>query len=166
MMRLSRAIGVVEEWLCILCLVAIAVILNMQIVDRYVMDDPMIWPEEIARCLMIWVAWIGAGAVTRRGAHIGFDLLFSRLTGPGRVAYDTLIDILTGGFFVFLAIQGFKLAVITEDLTMAATELPTSLIVWPLVIGSGLSVFHCIVRIVARLTGSANVPSAPMREIV
>ena len=163
---LQRAIGVAEEWLCIVCLVAIAAILNLQILDRYVMDDPMIWPEEIARCLMIWVAWIGTAAVTRRGAHIGFDLLFSRLTGPVRIAYDTLIDILTGGFFMFLAIQGWKLAIVTADLTMAATELPTSLIVWPLVIGAGLSVFHCIVRVVTRLTGTAELTPAPLRELV
>jgi len=165
MARLLKIIGWAEEWLCILCLIAIAVILNMQILDRYVMDDPMIWPEEIARCLMIWIAWIGMAAVTRRGSHIGFDLLFSRLSPAARRVYETCIDFGTGAFFVFLAAQGFLLARITADLTMAATELPTSLIVWPMAIGAALSVLHCIVRIVARFNGAA-LEAQVRRELV
>lgn len=160
-----RAIGWAEEWLCILCLIAIAVILNMQILDRYVMDDPMIWPEEIARCLMIWVAWIGMSAVTRRGSHIGFDLLFSRLSPAARRIYETAIDFGTGAFFVFLAVQGYFLARVTADLTMAATELPTSLIIWPMVIGGALSVVHSIVRILARFRGKAMAAQV-RRELV
>ena len=165
MAAVLRVIGWAEEWLCILCLIAIAVILNMQIIDRYVMADPMIWPEEIARCLMIWIAWIGMAAVTRRGSHIGFDLLFSRLAPTARAIYDTFIDFATGAFFTFLAVQGFLLARLTADLTMAATELPTSLIIWPAVIGGGLSAFHCIVRIVARFSGESFAPQV-RRELV
>lgn len=165
MSKALRLIGWAEEWLCILCLIGIAVILNMQIIERYVVDNPMIWPEEIARCLMIWIAWIGMAAVTRRGSHIGFDLLFSRLPPRVRRVYDTLVDVAMGVFFIFLAVQGYLLARITADLTMAATELPTSLIVWPLVIGSVLSTLHCIVRIVQRLTGVDFAPQVH-RELV
>ena len=165
MARAIRIVGVAEEWTCILCLAAIAAILNMQILDRYLLDDPMIWPEEIARCLMIWIAWIGTAAVTRRGSHIGFDLLFARLPSRWRPVYDTAIDIAMGGFFVFLAIQGWLLADVTADLTMAATELPMALIVWPLAIGSGLSAMHCLVRTTFRLRGQSQA-LATRREIV
>ena len=88
-----------------------------------------------------------------------------RLPPAARRVYDTLIDVLTGAFFLFLAAQGFLLARITADLTMAATELPTSLIVWPVVIGGALSAMHCVIRIAARFSGETFEPQV-RRELV
>ena len=73
--RALRVAGAVEEGLAMLFLAGIAVVINLQVVSRYVMDDPFIWPEEISRILMVWASWWGAAAVTRRGLHIRFDML-------------------------------------------------------------------------------------------
>jgi TRAP-type C4-dicarboxylate transport system permease small subunit len=148
--RIAEIVGWVEEALCMGFLVAIAVVINLQVVSRYVMDDPFIWPEEVSRMLMIWATWTGAAAVTRRGLHIRFDMLLSSLPpGVARIN-ETAIDLLAGALFLFLAYQGVLLTDVTSSLTMAATELPTSLLVWPLAAGSALGAFHSALRIMTR----------------
>src|SRR4051794_41641624 len=46
-----------------------------QVVTRYLLGDPLIWSEEAARYLFVWVSMIGAALALREGGHFGLDLL-------------------------------------------------------------------------------------------
>ena len=133
-----------------LFLVGIAVVINLQVVSRYVMDDPFIWPEEISRIFMVWAAWWGAAAVTRRGLHIRFDMLLLYIPPAAASLLESVVDLASGAFFVFLAYQAWLLIGTTAGLEMAATELPTSLLVWPVLAGSILAALHCGLRAAGR----------------
>ncbi|MBL8838817.1 MAG: TRAP transporter small permease subunit [Alphaproteobacteria bacterium] len=156
MQRVNRAaalFGAVEEGLAMLFLVGIAAVINLQVVSRYVMDDPFIWPEEISRILMVWGAWWGVAAVTRRGLHIRFDMMLAHL-GAGAVAVlESAVDLASGAFFVFLGYQAYRLIGVTAGLEMAATELPTSILVWPVLFGSALAAVHSALRVITRHAG-------------
>ena len=66
-------------------------------------------------------------------------------------------------FFLFLGYQAYRLIGVTEGLEMAATELPTSILVWPVLFGAVLAAIHSLLRVVDRLTGA---PMAPTRSFV
>lgn len=53
------------------------------VVLRYAFNQPIGWSEEISTYLMIWAAFLGAAYALKEDAHIGVDLLLSRL--PERV---------------------------------------------------------------------------------
>jgi len=148
--RALRLAGAVEEGLAMLFIVGIAAVINLQVVSRYVMDDPFIWPEEVSRILMVWAAWWGAAAVTRRGLHIRFDMLLLYVAPVVAALLETAVDLLSGAFFVFLAYQAWVLIGVTAGLEMAATELPTSLLVWPVLAGSALAAIHSGLRAASR----------------
>ena len=142
-----------------LFLVGIAVVINLQVVSRYVMDDPFIWPEEISRIFMVWASWWGAAAVTRRGFHIRFDMLLLYMPRTVMAMVESLIDGLSGAFFVFLAYQAYRLLGTTQGLEMAATELPTSILVWPVLFGAAVAAIHSFLRIAGRVTGGVSEPT-------
>jgi TRAP-type C4-dicarboxylate transport system permease small subunit len=48
---------------------------SAQVVTRYLLGDPLIWSEEAARYLFVWVSMIGAALAIREGGHFGLDLL-------------------------------------------------------------------------------------------
>ncbi len=151
--RALRLAGAVEEGLAMLFLAGIAVVINLQVVSRYVMDDPFIWPEEISRILMVWASWWGAAAVTRRGLHIRFDMLLLYIAPILATALASAVDLLSGAFFLFLGYQAWLLIGVTAGLEMAATELPTALLVWPVLCGSLLAALHSGLRAASRWTG-------------
>ncbi len=150
--RAAMLFGSVEEGLAMLFLVGIAAVINLQVVSRYVMDDPFIWPEEVSRILMVWGAWWGVAAVTRRGLHIRFDMLLIALSAGVVRVLESAVDVVSGAFFVFLGYQAYRLIGVTAGLEMAATELPTSILVWPVMFGSVLAAIHSGLRIVARVS--------------
>src|SRR5690349_19633769 len=114
--RAVRLISAVEEGLAMLFIAGIAVVINLQIVSRYVMDDPFIWPEEVSRIFMVWAAWWGAAAVTRRGLHIRFDMLLLYVAPILATVLETAVDLLSGAFFLFLGYQAYVLIGVTEGL--------------------------------------------------
>jgi len=49
------------------------------VVLRYAFNRPIGWSEEISTYLMIWAVFLGASYALKEDAHIGVDLLLSRL---------------------------------------------------------------------------------------
>jgi TRAP-type C4-dicarboxylate transport system permease small subunit len=147
---LVRLIGRIEESFGVVCLIAIAVIINLQIVRRYFLNDPYIWPEEIIRITMIWLSFVGAGIGFRRGAQITVDTAVLMLPpGLRAIAFD-VADLIIAGVFLLVGIKANQLAGIVLNAPMAATRLPTAIIVWPLVVLSVQAVAYSALRILVR----------------
>lgn len=63
---------------------AIALVtMSAQVFFRYVIDDSIIWAEELARYALIWSTMIGAAVAYRRGAHVAVSVLWGLLPTGG-----------------------------------------------------------------------------------
>ncbi len=144
---LQSLIGTLEEWLVIVLVAAMAVIINLQIVARYLFDAPYIWPEEVSRLLLVWMSFIGAAALMRRGGDIAVDTFTALMPARARRVAFIVRDVLMIGVFSLVAVQGFHLAQAVATMPLVATEWPTSLLAWPLVLGGGLIAFHTLTRL-------------------
>ena len=47
-------------------------VIIVQIVLRYVFNAPLVWTDEAASYLFVWVAFLGWAMATRKRVHIGF----------------------------------------------------------------------------------------------
>ena len=58
-------------------ILAAAMVLSilLQVVCRYVLNNALPWPEEVARALMIWMLALVAGEAYRQGSFVAIDLL-------------------------------------------------------------------------------------------
>lgn len=74
-----------------------------QVFTRFVMRDPSSWTEELAIFLLIWIGLLGSAVALRRGAHLGIDILVTRMSE--RWARITAI-------FVFLCVIFFSVSVL------------------------------------------------------
>jgi len=144
--RVGAAIGRVEDWLAITLVVALGVVVNLQIFSRYLFSAPFIWPEEVSRVLMIWIAFIGSAAVTRRGADMAVDTFVLMLPPKGQRVLAIVKDLVVAALFGFVALQGQALAAAVANMPLIATGWPTAVIAWPLVVGGILTAFHSLVR--------------------
>ncbi len=64
---IERGLVAVNRWVLIVLLLAMACIIFTNVVLRYTTGDSLIWAEEVARHMMIWVAFQGAGLALRFG---------------------------------------------------------------------------------------------------
>jgi len=102
----DRLLAVGRQIAWVLVALMVATIL-LQVFRRYVMNDALPWPEEVARALMIWMMALVAGSGYRWGAFVSIDLVSGFL--PPRVRAALHIVLLIAA--LLLLIQLFVLAI-------------------------------------------------------
>src|SRR3982074_262368 len=67
---LEASLGLLVEFPAALLVVAEIVILFAGVVARYGLHRPLIWSDELASILFLWLAMLGAAVAFRRGEHM------------------------------------------------------------------------------------------------
>ncbi len=86
----------------IVLLAAMALIIFANVVLRYTTSVSIEWAEEVARYLMVWLTFLGAGPVLRYGGHIAVDNLQDSLPPRAALALRGLIVVVLFAFFGFM----------------------------------------------------------------
>jgi TRAP-type transport system small permease protein len=161
--QVLRGLGRAEDWLgraeaafAMLLVAAMAVVVNLQIFARYLFNAPFIWPEEIARLTLVWLTFFGAAAAARSGTEIAVDTFVEMMPAGTRKAFRIGRDAVLVALFAFAAIEGYALAEAVAGMPLVATELPTALLAWPVVVGSVFMALHPLLRLVRALAGSED----------
>ena len=80
--RVDDTIGAVEDLFIIVAHGAIASLVLLAVVLRYVFNDPLTWGEELIVGLFTWMIFIGAAAAIRSHMHIRIDVIGPILANP------------------------------------------------------------------------------------
>ncbi len=73
--RIDDQIAVAEDFLVIALHGAIASLVMLAVVLRYVFNYPLTWGEELIVALLTWMVFIGAAAAVRSQMHIRIDVM-------------------------------------------------------------------------------------------
>ena len=87
-------------------LAAMAIIIFSNVVLRYATNQSIEWAEEVARYMMVWLTFLGAGPVLRYGGHIAVDNFQDSLPTQWARVVRLFIAVLLTGFFVFIIWYG------------------------------------------------------------
>ena len=86
----DRALGWLTEIPAAVLVVAEVVILFAGVVSRFVFDRPLVWSDEIASLLFLWLAMLGAAIALRRGAHMRLTTVAAMMSPAWRARVDAL----------------------------------------------------------------------------
>ncbi|WP_379596341.1 TRAP transporter small permease [Teichococcus globiformis] len=78
-----------------LALATMVLLVFSNVVLRYLFDSGIVVSEELSRLLFLWLTFLGAVVVLRRGGHLGFDTLVRMLPYRGRLVCRVVSDGLT-----------------------------------------------------------------------
>ena len=101
----------------------LALVVFVQFFTRYVLNDSIGWTEEIARYLLVCVAFAGAAVAVRRNTHISVEFFYRYLPRPAARALSTLVDLLRVALFAAMTWLCIALAGNTRQM-MTSVELP------------------------------------------
>ena len=150
MIKISDWLNRLCEILLIVILSAMAVVVFMQVLFRYVLHLPLFWTEEFARYCLVWASLLGAAIALKRQEHIAVTYFLEhfpkRFTGPmtlvARIAVALILSIMTWG--------GIKLVWVTSAQISPALRIPMAIPYLALPIGSAVMLFHMISFIIYR----------------
>lgn len=127
----------------------------LQFFTRYVLNDSLVWTEEIARYLLIGITFIGSAMAMRKGTHITVEAGLKLM--PPRLRHWVLIviDLLVFGFGLIMAWTAGQLAMNTRQ-AMISIEIPKAYVYWIVCAAFvGIS-FYAGVRVRKRLRGELS----------
>lgn len=90
--------------------VAEIVILFSGIVARYVLHTPLVWSDELASILFLWLAMLGAVIAFRRGEHMRMGALVNRASPGTRALLDMVAVAAALAFLLLLQAPGYEYA--------------------------------------------------------
>ncbi len=133
-----------NRWLLIVLLAAMVVIVFANVVLRYALGTSLVWSEEVARHLMIWMTFAGSGLALRSGAQLGIDTLQDAL--PPAAARTLRIALAVGMLllFVLLAWYGMDYAWRTRFQTSAALGISMIYVYIGMPVGCVLMAIHLV----------------------
>jgi TRAP-type C4-dicarboxylate transport system permease small subunit len=133
-----------NRWLLIALLTAMVAIVFANVCMRYLLGTSVIWSEEVARHLMIWLTFVGSGLALRTGAQIGIDTLQDALPPRASRALRWVLAIAMLALFIALAWQGVDYAIRTRFQTSAALGTSMMYVYLGMPVGCALLAVHLL----------------------
>ncbi len=127
MNKVMLKIDLVLARILAILMVLMVVDVTWQVVTRFLLSQPSSFTEEIARFLLIWIGVLGAAYAYRKRAHLGLDLLTSKMPPAARRRADVVANLCCFGFAASVMVfGGIKLVALTLELrqTSAALQIP------------------------------------------
>ncbi len=94
------------EWFLFVIGFGMAMLIGVQVFCRYGLNHSLFWSEEIGRICLVWISFLGASAAYKRKAHIGIDVVVSRLPERAARGCELVVLLLSSVFFVILVVYG------------------------------------------------------------
>ncbi len=142
-------------------LIGMVVVITLQVLFRYFLDQSLAWTEEVSRFLFILTSFIAITVAHRRQMHAGYSSLVTKLPVTVRRIVIIGVDLVSIAFFVVVGLSSRKLIDIGFDSTAPATGMPMAWIylVFPVfaVLGVVFSIEHIVLHLRA---GADNLLSA------
>jgi TRAP-type C4-dicarboxylate transport system permease small subunit len=116
------------EWIIAALMAGCVIVVFMQVVFRYVLQNSLIWSEELSRYLFSWMVFIGGGLAFGDDSHIVIDFAVSFLPPGARKAANLAGRAVSLAFLAVACWYGFQMVLLTRGTLSPAAGLPLNLV--------------------------------------
>jgi len=145
--RLEQALSRFVELPAALLVLADIVVLFAGVVSRYVFHRPLIWSDELASILFIWLAMLGSVVALRRGEHMRMTALVSKASPERRAFWELLATAACLAFLAMVAWPAVQYVLEERDITTPALEISNAWRVCAIPVGIALMGIFAILRL-------------------
>lgn len=150
-LRLGRSLDTGLRWFteggAALLVVIEVMLLFINVVARYVLHQPIVWGDELASLLFLWLVMLGSVVAMRRGEHMRLTSFISGLPASKRAFVDTFGSVIVIAFIVILLSPAWEYVSDEWIITTAALEIPNAFRVSAIAVGLTLMLMTCAARL-------------------
>lgn len=157
--NIDRVIGRGLEVCVSILLAAEILLLFAGVLARYVFLKPVIWSDELASMMFLWLVMLGSAIALRRGEHMRMTALFAFISPRKRAHLDAFALAASLGFVVLLFPAALEYAIEEAIVRTPAMDLSNSWRASATPIGLGLMGMFALFRLV-RLGNPRQILSA------
>ena len=144
---LEASLGMLVEIPAALLVVAEIVILFAGVVARYGLHRPLIWSDELASILFLWLAMLGAAVAFRRAEHMRMTAIVASAKPAMRTYLDLVATCAALAFLLLVAWPAYEYAYEESFITTPALQIPNIWRAAALPVGIGLMALFALLRL-------------------
>jgi len=149
---LEWAVGRIAEFVGALLVLAETCILFAGVVSRYVFDSPLMWTDELATFLFLWLAMFGAVVAVRRGAHMRLTTFIEWVSPNVRAWLATVAELVVIVFVIELLVPTVAYLKVQASTELVTLEISDGYRVVALLVGAGLISLVALLRLLETTT--------------
>ena len=143
----ERVLGTGVELIAALLIAAEIGILLAGVVSRYFLHTPLVWTDEAASILFLWLASLGAVVALRRGEHMRMTALASKASPGTRALLDTVGIAATLAFLLMVVHPAYEFAAEEVMVTSPSLEISNAWRAAALPVGLALMAVLAVIRL-------------------
>jgi TRAP-type C4-dicarboxylate transport system permease small subunit len=146
----KKFFGNIVEVTAATLVVALALIVFLQVFNRFVLKTPLAWSEELAMLLFQWVSFLGAAIGVKRWRHFGIELVVKILPEKMRRRVELIVPIIVGVVALIMITEGIELLSFNRNRFYSSMDLSY---LWPYLaipVSGCLMIFYLIVQEIHR----------------
>src|SRR5437667_2456639 len=144
---LESWLGMLVEIPAALLVIAEIVILFAGVVARYGMHRPLIWSDELASILFLWLAMLGSAVAFRRAEHMRMTAVVASARPAMRAYLDLIATCAALAFLLLIAWPAYEYAYEESFITTPALQIPNIWRAAALPAGIGLMALFALLRL-------------------
>ena len=145
---LERIVGFLVSFVAAVLVVSEVVILGAGVAARYVFHAPLVWSDELASILFLWLAMLGAVLALQRGEHMRMTGLVTRVSPRTRLLLEAVAITAAIAFLVMILPHALDYAQEESFIVTPALEISNAWRAAALPIGIGLMLVVALLRLV------------------
>ena len=145
--RLKPRSALLVEIPAALLVVAEIVILFAGVVARYGLHRPLIWSDELASILFLWLAMLGAAVAFRRAEHMRMTAVVASARPAMRAYLDLVATCAALAFLLLIAWPAYEYAYEESFITTPALQISNIWRAAALPVGIGLMALFALLRL-------------------
>jgi len=145
--QLNKRLGVVVEVPAALLVIAEVIVLLMGVTSRYVLHQPLVWSDELASILFLWLAMLGSIVAFQRGEHMRMTAIVGKLEPRPRAFLDLIAIAAAIAFLALVVHPAYEFAQDEAVVTTPAMGIANSWRAAALPIGLGVMLLVGLLQI-------------------
>jgi len=145
----------IESWLGRIVELSVALLTGLEVlillagvISRYVFHNPLVWSDELASILFLWLAMLGAVVAFRRGEHMRMSTLVARARSRWRIFFEAFAAAAAIAFLALILHSSIDYALDEAAVVTPAMEIPNIWRASAIPIGCALMLILAALRLV------------------
>jgi tripartite ATP-independent transporter DctM subunit len=143
----ESSLGTLVEFPAAMLVVAEIVTLFAGVVSRYVLQRPLIWSDELASILFLWLAMLGAVVAFRRSEHMRMTAVVASARPAVRAWLDVVATCAALAFLLLVVVPSYQYAYEESFITTPALQISNSWRAAALPVGVCLMALFAVLRL-------------------
>ena len=146
----DRGLGAIVETAAAALVLAEIIVLFAGVVARYVFHQPLVWSDELASLMFLWLSMLGAVVALRRGEHMRMTAFINNVQPGLRAALEAFALAASLAFLLMVLGPAYEYAEEEAFITTPAMELSNAWRAAALPVGMGLMAVVALLRLLTQ----------------